>query len=64
VTYGLTLLGGTDLSCAHQEAEEISMARKRLVIRLVAGALLAAGWFAGVEMTNTPIVPKSATYAL
>lgn len=40
------------------------MLRRRLVTTFIALVLLAAGWFAGVEMTNTPIVPKSATYAL
>ena len=40
------------------------MPRKRLVATFIALALLAAGWYAGVEMVNAPIVPKSATYAL
>jgi len=40
------------------------MLRRRLVTTFIALVLLAAGWFAGVEMTNAPIVPKGATYAL
>ena len=40
------------------------MLRKRLLITFIALVLLAAGWFAGVQMANAPIVPKGATYAL
>ena len=40
------------------------MLRKRLVTTFIALALLATGWYAGVEMANAPIVPKAATYAL
>jgi len=40
------------------------MLRKRLLTTFVALALLAACWFAGVEMTKAPLVPNGATYAL
>jgi len=40
------------------------MPRKRLLTTFIALALFIAGWFAGVAMTNAPMVPKGATYAL